>query len=205
MAAVGDILRATMVGVTLEAQVFNSVYHYRVGAGTETDYDVIALAIVAAWDTAYALIESKIHADTDSAELELSQWDTVNKEFDGKATVVCLSLAGSDVADPLPGGNALVVRFITEELRRQGRKFIPGMIESQNSGNNLSAGLVVDLILFAASINNFITAGGVTLVPCTFNSTVGSPRFDTHSLFTDTAFVNTKSGYQRRRQVGAGV
>ncbi len=205
MATVNDILRATMVGVTLAGQVFNLVHHYRVASGTELDYDVIAAAIVARWDIAYGLIEARIHNDTDSAEIELAEWDFVDNEFDGKATAVCLSLAGSDIAEPLPAGISYVVRFITEELRRQGRKFIPGGLEGQVSGNTVGAALLVDLALYAANMNTFIVAGGINIQPCTFNSTPASPRFESSSDFTLTAFVNSNVGYQRRRQVGAGV
>jgi len=205
MATVDDILRATMVGSTLDGQVFNLVHHYIVTAGIDTDYADVASDICGEWGTSYAFIEASIHADTDSLELELAEWDFVNDEFDGKATITCDALAGADITDPHPGGVAYVVRFITAELRRQGRKFIPGVVESLVSGNNISGGMLVDLALYAADLNNPFVAGALSLTMCTFNSTPGSPRFETESLFTNTAFVNSRVGYQRRRQVGDGV
>ncbi|NNG14473.1 MAG: hypothetical protein HKM22_04870 [Gammaproteobacteria bacterium] len=205
MAGVGDVLRATLKGVTVDSQTFNNVYHYVVASGTETNYTTIAAGIETALQAAFVGLEALLANDVLTGELELSEWDAANDEWDGKATVTADVIVGADVGQPLPGGNSIVMRFITESLRRQGRKFIPGLIEDNVDGNDIAAGLLTAASATAALLNDNIGAGGIIITPCTFNDDPLSPHFETTSKFVQTAFVNTQVGYQRRRQPGDGV
>lgn len=205
MAGVGDVLRATMKGVTIDSQTFNMVFHYVVTTGTETDYTVLANGIESALQTAFVATEARLSDDVLSGELELSEWDATNDEWDGKATVTCDAIVGAVATDPLPGGVSVVMRFVTESLRRQARKFVPGLVEPDVSGNDIVGGAVAVFATTAALLNDNIGAGGVIVTPCTFNDTPLSPHFETTSKFVQTAFVNSNVGYQRRRQPGDGV
>lgn len=205
MATTNDILRVTLQGTGISLQAWNNVYHYRVVSGTQTDYDVILLGIEAAFDVAYALIESLTHSDIETGDIILSEWDFAANEFDGKAQSSAGSLDGSNVGQGLPAGVACVVRMFTAELRRQARKFLPGIVEPECDGNSLSAGYLVAAVNFVTEIVKDIAVGGLVLRPCTFNDTPLSPRFETSSDFTADFFVNSQVGYQRRRQPGAGI
>lgn len=205
MATTDDILRSTLVGVMLDSQTWMNVWHYRVVSGTELDYAVINDAIEAHMDTAYALIEASVASSVDTIDLLLSEWDFTDNEWDGKDQSSAGCLNGSGAGDSAPNGISAVVRFVTDEIRRQGRKFIPGVIETHLSGNTISVGFASDLVDFADIMAADVTAGGATLRPCVFNDKVGTPRFETSSDFTGDLFVNADVGYQRRRQVGAGI
>lgn len=205
MATVNDILRATLNFNIGGGSVGNLVHHFRVTVGTETDYVLIATAIETALEIAYLAAETKMSINVDPVSLELAEWDFVGNEFDGKSSVTATVPDGSTVGDPLPSGIAGLMRFPTAELRRQARKFIPGLVEAEVAGDVISAAQVADYVTSAALLNNDIIAGGVTLRPCTFNSTVGSPRFETSSDFSTTSIVNLLVAYQRRRQPGAGI
>jgi len=205
MATTDDILRATLVYVIQGSSVGNLVHTYRVVSGTELDYTVIANAIETALEAAYAAVEVFIHANVSPTSLELSEWDFTDNEWDGKASVASDVPNGVQSGDGLPTGIAGVMRFPTLELRRQGRKFIPGMSEVDIVGDGLLSGVLAAMVTSAALINNDITAGAVLLRPCTFNDTVLSPRFETSSDFSTTSIVNILVGYQRRRQPGAGI
>ena len=205
MALVNDILRANLRGDFASTDIWNMVFHYRVTLGTESDYVVIATAIEAHLSVAFALMEGSISLDVDTQDLDLAEWDFSANEFDGKANVVSSALNGGEAGDPLPNGVSIVMRFITEELRRQARKFVPGITEIDCSANAISGGLLAEAALTSAILNNTFVAGGVTLAPCTFNDTPLSPRFETSSLFIDTSFINSLVGYQRGRQPGAGA
>lgn len=205
MATTDDILRASLIGVMLDAQTWMNVWHYRVVSGTELDYDVINAAIEVQMDTAYALIEASVAASVETVDLLLSEWDFTDDEWDGKAQSSAGCLDGSGTGDSAPNGIAAVVRFVTDEIRRQARKFIPGVIETHLAGNSISVGFASDLVDFADIMAGDVTAGGATLRPCVFNDKVGTPRFETSSDFTQDLFVNADVGYQRRRQVGAGI
>lgn len=205
MAAVNDILRATLKGTIAATDVWNMVFHYIVITGSETNYGTIATAIDTAIDTAFNALEAHISTAVLATGLDLFEWDFTDNEFDGKAGVVSTALNGLAVADRTPNGLSMVLRFQTEELRRQGRKFIPGITEVDLSQNTVNAATLATLVTAMNLLNNDIVAGGATLRPCTFNDTPLSPRFETSSKFTDTAFANTLIGYQRRRQPGSGA
>lgn len=205
MAAIGDVLRATLKGDIRNQQAVNLVFHYIVTVGTETDYVAIATAIEAALDLAFVGMESAISSDFDMAELDLFEWDAVLNEFDGKASVLSAALNGSSAANMMPNGIAVLMRFATEELRRQARKFVPGLTEPDVLQDTLQSNILTPSVASAALLNDDIVAGGITVRPCTFNTEVGGPRFETASRFIQTAFVNANVAYQRRRQPGAGA
>lgn len=205
MASVDDILRYTLSGAIDAQDLFNLVFHYIVITGTETDYDAINVAISAALATALGGMESAISSEVVSDTADLFQWDFVDNEFDGKASGVTSALIGTSVSASAPNGICAVMRFATEELRRQARKFIPGMINSNVANDALQSPILSPAIVSAALLNDDIIVGGATIRPCTFNSTPLSPRFETASKFSQASFVNALCGYQRRRQPGAGA
>lgn len=205
MATVNDVLRATLKGDIRNQDIYNLVFHYIVTAGTETNYDTIATAIEAALDVAFTGMEGQISLDVDMSELDLFEYDFVSSEFDGKASVSASALNGASAANMMPSGISVVMRFATEELRRQARKFIAGVTEPDVLQDTLQSLILTPALATAALLNDDIVAGGVTLRPCTFNTDPLSPKFETESRFTQTAFVNVLVGYQRNRQPGAGA
>lgn len=205
MAVSNDILRATLKGNIALADAVNMVFHYIVTTGTELDYVVIATAIGTHLNSAFTGIEGQISDRIQMNQVEVAEWDFTADEFDGKASVVTTTLLGADATPADIDGAAMVIRFITEELRRQARKFVPGLTEADITNNALDSGLVASGLVTAGILNDDFVAGGVTLRACTFNSTPLSPRFETASKFIPTAFVNALVGYQRRRQPGAGA
>ena len=205
MAAVNDVLRATLVMSGIALNVNNLVFNYQVTAGSETNYVTIANAIGTWLDAALTLVLDSIINDYVSTEIELAERDPVLHQWDGKATVSYAGWAGTHAGEALPGGNAVVIRNETLAARRQARKFIPGIPEALCNGDTLNGVLVADMVLLGTDLNDDVTAGGATLRPCTYNDTAVSPLFETASQFIQTSLVNTFSGYQRRRQPGAGI
>ena len=205
MAAVNDILRFTLSGNINLTDLVNMVFHYVVITGSETNYATIANAIAGDLATAFDGIEAHITTEIVMDTHDLWEWDFVNNEMDGKASGTNTVLLGESASPGEPNGIAALMRFATEELRRQGRKFVPGMLEANVTNDALQSLILTPLIATAALLNNDIIAGGATLRPCTFNSTPLSPRFETHSKFIQTSFVNALVSYQRRRQPGSGA
>lgn len=205
MAETDDILRATLNFNIGGNSIGNLVHHFRVVAGTETNYTTIATDIETALDVGYAAVDLLISNLVDPISLELSEWDFAAHEWDGKASVAASVPDGAAATTTTPTGIAGLMRFPTEELRRQARKFIPGIVEAETTEDALSAAMIAAMVTAAAVLNNDITAGGVTLRPCTFNDTPLSVRYETWSDFSTTSIVNTNVAYQRRRQPGAGI
>ncbi len=205
MATVNNILRATLSFAIAGNSVGNLVHHYRVTVGTETDYVLIATDIETALELAYAACELLMGVSVQPGSLELSEWDATALEWDGKASVTASGPEGAGTGVTVPTGIAALIRFPTAELRRQARKFIPGLRQNEVNADALSTAYIADLVVSGALLNNDVTAGALTLRPCTFNDTVGGPRFNTFSDFSTTSIVNTNVAYQRRRQPGAGI
>jgi hypothetical protein len=205
MAAVGDILRATLVMAQLDAQIANLVYTFRVISGSEADYDVIAAAISAWHAVAETGVMDSFLNDIASIEFNVAERNLATNQWDGKATVAHTSYTGTHAGEGIPAGNAVVLRYITQAARRQGRKFLPGIPEALVNGNTLNSVLLADVILFALDTVLDITAGGATLRPCTYNVDPLSALFESASEMTGVTVLNTFSGYQRRRQPGDGI
>lgn len=205
MASTDDILRATLNFNIQGSSVGNMVWHYRVVSGTETDYVQIATDLETHLEGAFAATELLISDTVDPISLELAEWDFTDNEWDGKASVAANVPDGALAGDPYPTGIAALIRFPTDELRRQARKFIPGMVEAQITGDSLSAPLIAALVTSGALLNNDVVVGALSIRPCTFNDTPLSPRFETHSDYSTTSIVNINVAYQRRRQPGAGI
>lgn len=206
MATTDDILKATLIGTMADGITWNMVHHFHVDSGTETDYDQIASDIVTQFDGAYTAIEAQLSEEVDTDELSLHEWDFTNHEFDGKALAIASCIIGDLINDQMPNSVCVVLRFPTEELRRQARKFVPGPTEGTVTDNNIGAALIAAAGTSAALLNNSFAAGGLQLTPCTFNVDPLSVRYETWSLYnTVDFFVNTGPGNQRRRQPGAGI
>lgn len=206
MATVGDILRATLSGVMLDAVRWNLVHTYEVTLGTELDYGVINTAIEAQLQTAYTAIAAQLHLSVISDTLNLAEWDFTNNEFDGKSQIPANSITGLAAGQGLPNGTGVLMRWPTAELRRQARKFVPGLHEAAAFDNNIGAVVIAAAATSAAILNNTFVTGAVTLHPATFNVDPLSPRFETSSLLSVTDFfINTGPAYQRNRQPGAGI
>lgn len=205
MATVDDILRVTLNFDISGNSIGNLVHHFRVVASTSTDYVQIATDINTALAAAYLNAMDRISNQVSPISLELAEWDYVDSEWDGKASVIATTPDGLATGDPLPAPVAAVIRWPTEELRRQARKFLPGIMEVDSQVDSMSAASLTDFALSGALLNNDVSADGLTLRPCTFNDTPLSPRFETWSDFSTTSIVNLVYGYQRRRKVGVGI
>ena len=206
MATVNDVLRATLKGTMLDGVQWNMVYHYLVTLGTSNDYIAIAGAIETQIQAAFVALEAQLHNSVQTDDLILAEWDFTDNEFDGKVQLISDAVEGAVAAEAYPNQIAILMRFPTAELRRQARKYVPGVHETNAQGNNIGAATVAAAATTAAILNNTFAADLLTLHPCTFNSTPTSPRFETSSLLSVTDFfINTGPGTQRRRVPGAGI
>lgn len=205
MAEVDDILRVTLNFAVSGSSVANLVHHFRVAVGSDSDYTALASDINDALETAYASAELRMSSNVVPISLELSEWDFTDHEWDGKASVAATVPDGTIAGDALPAPVSAVLRFPTLELRRQGRKFLPGMVEQDSVVDSMSGASATDFTTSAALMNNDISAGALTLRPCTFNDTPLSVRYETWSDFSTTSIVNLVYGYQRRRKIGVGI
>lgn len=192
----GDILQVR-AKYSYGVDDYVNVYHFKADfTASQTDLAVLG-AVRAMLDDAYdhldTLISNNVTFDTIEV-INLTQDMAV-----GEDDWVTLT-AGANVDSPLPTQVACVVRFFTNVLGSQGRKFLSTFTETENVyGGTLSAGLTTALGNYAAEIlAGVVISAGNELIPGNWNATLA--RFAEWT----SAFINERMGTQRRRKVGVG-
>lgn len=180
----------------VEAQ---SVWYAKVtAAGTGTSGELLD-----AWqlnhETAYAFVAPYISDGVSSLSAEIAYYDPGLGEWNTEATNNWTLLAGTSTADMAPHGNAPVVRFETATAKRQGRKFLPGMVESATTDSTLTGAAIAGLLSYGITADNPVSDQGTSISMGVWNPTLGFKGF------SGTVLVNTITGYQRRRKPGVGI
>lgn len=196
----GDIIKIVVAFSMPDEVVMQLVTHYLIGTGADVDegdtLDAIETVLGVAWDHIDALVLNAVTGET----IKLSLWDTVAKRFDEVATKSTAVFDGSGSGEMLPHGAAAVLRFFTNQGRRQGRKFVSGLLETQQLNGSWIATAVTALALFAADWIN-----GVTVDSTNVNQGVFDQALESFKGFQQSSAVNTVVGYQRRRKAGVGI
>jgi hypothetical protein len=85
-------------------------------------------------------------------------------------------------------------------LGEQGRKFIPGLTETQQAGSTLVAGAVTALINFGDNTITPRSVSGGTMISGWWSEASAAFR-----PYATTYILNLIMGYQRRRKPGVGI
>jgi len=202
---VGDILRVAVTGTSPQASVFQNVWHYSATSGTGGNPDVVLAGLAAQHAIAWADMGARISDEYTWTLYEMWKRDIINQRWDGISVLDVSDFAGSSVNDPVAHGVAAVGRVVTNSFRRQGRHFLPGVTELQIVDGLFQAAALTDMADYMSDFAETEIAGGITLDWCTYNTTPGSPVFQTESLATNTVIANEIPGYQRRRKPLVGI
>lgn len=205
MIDLNDVLRVVAEWDGPAGSLAQLVYHFRVAAGNdEAPADVLG-DIKTALETAWANIEDIVDDNWTFATLELYLRDVGAHQWDGVATTVSANLDGITAGDSVPQGAAALVKFFTELGRRQGRKYIMGLVETVQADGTITAPNVTKLALFGADLDDSVTSGSETLVFGTYNVDPLSALYESFSDNIQTAQAEAVFAYQRRRRPGTGV
>lgn len=200
-----DIIRIVLswnLGTNTKAQM---VWHYKVTSGSNGVPSAALTAIDTAVDTAWAHIAGNLIDDLVATKLEMFKWDFTNNRWDGVAVHTPTGLDGGAAGDYYAPGCAALVKILTGQNRRQGRKFIPGLREAVVTDGALTGAALVNFADFAAAFDIPVTAAGITYTWCTFNTEPTSPLFETDSLAVQSVVAEATVAYQRRRKPGVGL
>ena len=194
--AVNDVIKVAVKFVWDNVDEILNVYHLKtIGKGTTTDAEII-LAILTILDGVYGNIQAhmsnKVSADsiefynvTQDVPISVESWPG----FAG----------GTGTGSSLPIGTASLVTFPTQAKRTYGRKFIPGLLESdQDAGVIASAWMSVLALNWATFLNAVTHVNG-------FEGRWGVWS-DAKARFTwlNECLVRNQVAYQRRRKPGVG-
>lgn len=202
---VNDVVRIVGEWDVPESTVAQLVYHYiGVSAGPASDAEILA-AVETELNLSFAFIAARVSNQVLGSTLSIFKWDFALNRWDGLGQVPLIGADGTSADHMLPHGDAGLVKIFTGALRRQARKYVPGLIEGTQQDGLIAAAVLTDLGLFAADLDDRIQAGALFLDFCTFNTDPLSPLFETASIANGTVQAEAIVAYQRRRRPGTGI
>ena len=193
--SIGDVIRVT-AKLSWNQEDIQNVYHVRSNSAT-TDSDTIVLGEIADdLEDAYGYIIAAMHDEMTFDSI--SAYNVTADRFMGEISWPTLT-AGTEGNDPLPMQNSGLVRFATDVLGSQGRKYLGVFTTaSLDADGTLSSTLVTALGNFGAQLINGISGASWSGEYGNWNETLA--RFATWAE----AFVNIYYCTQRRRRPGVG-
>lgn len=199
--ALDDVFRLTAQFNMPEGTIQQLVWHYiqtTVGAASNQAFlDAVETMLTAAWADIEDSIADTVVGDT----LALALYDPVGGEFGTRLTNDISALVGTNaVHDMLPHQDAAVVLFYTQVAKSIGKKFISGLVEDIQADSVIDAGIIVDLLLFAAEMQDDLVGGPNTYSPGNFNLLAAIFR-----PWSDTVGVNVLLGSMDSRRPGIGI
>lgn len=202
---VGDVVRCVAEWDMPDGTIAQIVYHLRgKTGGIATDATMLAAArdaLQAAWLN----IDQEVSTAVLGSLLECFVWDFALNQFDGIGSIPFGALDGTNVGEMLPHGAAALVKMFTVSARRQARKYVPGLVETTQDEGTIGGASLTQLALFAADIDDDVTAGALILEFGTFNVEPLSALFETFSEASGAVQAESVMAYQRRRRPGTGI
>ncbi len=195
----GDIVRATGTFTLGRGSAMQSVLHFEYSGAGDSD-DEVGDEISAHFTSMYTNVEPRMDELTLSEVVNCWKWDTVLNQWDGIYQEPWLFIIGALVGQQLPNGAAALVRLFTALPRRQGRKFIGGISDSQYLDTGWDALMLADMALFVADAVAVVTTLNGSLQPGLFNILLES-----FIPFKNEGAINVFAAYQRRRRPGVGI
>lgn len=198
----GDVLRVVASMLWTDGNVNQNVFNAKVsgGGGPWDDQDIVDDA--EAWlDNLYANLTVHCSDEIDGNEVLVYKYDAVGDDWDevGSQSWVW---DPNNVLDELPRGVAGLARLWTTDPDVQGKKYIPGLTEGGITEGLLSAGLVTDILAFAADWY-LPFAGGTT--GATWTPGIWSVVLKVLKEGVDHIATSTIPAYQRRRKRNVGI
>lgn len=196
----GDVLRVVLTYELPDLQVNTNVFHYLAGSGvSDTDANVVS-AISSNLDTAYTDLEASLDAIIAPGEVIYSKRDPITGKWEQFAVDSGTAPNGGAAGDPTPNVAAAVVRFHSDGIGQQGRKFLSGFNEQLITENIMQAGLVSALVSYGADINNTVAVAGGNMIPGWWS------EVDTiHRAYSQVLSVSNVIGTMVTRKPGRGI
>lgn len=198
----GDVLRVVASMLWGDGNVNQNIFNAKITGGSSPYDDDDVLDDAEDWlDNMYANLTADVTNNLDGNEVIVYKYDTVNQDWDEVSSQAWTWLP-TGAGDYLPRAVAGLVRLWTEDADVQGKKYIPGMIESELTSGLWNAGLITNLLAFAADwYLPFVgAASGATFTPGVWS--VAQLVF---KAAIDHVATSTIPAYQRRRKRNIGI
>lgn len=198
----GEILRIVASFLWTDGNVAQNVFNAVVTGGGAPFDEVDILDDAEDWlDDMYANLAGNISILMPGNELLVYKYDSIDDDWDEVGSQAWTFSPTQDT-DELPRGVAALVRLWTTDPDVQGKKYIPGLTENTATDGLWVAGLVTNLLAFAADwYLPFVgAASGATFTPGIW-SVVGT----VFKAGIDHVATSTIPAYQRRRKRNVGI
>lgn len=197
--AAGDIVRCTLWYNLPDLQTNQNVCYYLAGAGvSDTDANV-ATALEAQMDTSYALLDTILDANIEPGEIKLSKYNAGTNKWESFATSVVTEPDGAGVGITMANTVAGVVRFFTDGLGQQGRKYISGIMQGNLTENTWTGPTITALLNYGQAYHDAVAVAGGNLLPGWWDVVNKA-----HRAYNTQVAVNAIAGTQVRRKPGRG-
>lgn len=198
----GEILRIVASLLWTDGNVNQNVFNAVVTGGGSpwTDQDILDDA--EDWlDNMYANLVASQCDQIDGNSVIVYKYDALDDDWDEVGSNVW-TYNPTVGAEQLPRGVAALVRLWTSDPDVQGKKYISGLTEGSITDGLLTAGVIVNLLAFAADwYTPFVGAtSGATFTPGIW-SVVGT----VFKAGVDHIATSTIPAYQRRRKRNVGI
>lgn len=202
---VGDVVQIVQTWDSPLVSVAQNVWHLLMASGAGADSDDVLAAVLTQQQTAIANVEGGLSEEFEAILLEARVWDFVNHRFDGVGTLAMTLVVGTAVSDYLPHQVAALGRIVTSAARRQGRHYLPGMVDGKVDQGVLAAAFEADYAAYLAIFDTDIAVTGGLFNWCTFNVAPLSPLYETASVATQTVIANSLPSTLGKRKPGVGL
>ena len=197
-----DILRIVASFLWTDGEINQNVFNCLIsgGGGPYDDQDVADDA--EDWlDNMYANFNTSMSDEIDGNETLVYKYDTVGEDWD-EVTSNALTFNPVAAVDQLPRGVALLARLWTTDPDVQGRKFIPGLVETNVTDGLFTGAIITSALAFAADwYLPFVGAA----TGANFTPGIWSVVQKALLLGVDHIAVSSIPAYQRRRKNNVGI
>lgn len=202
---IGDVLRVVAKFDIPDGSVAQLVYHYLGVSGTPVSDSVTVTECRDKFQSSWLLIDQDISDRILGDEISVFKYDFVNHQWDGIGATPLTAADGAHVAEMISHGASGLVKFFTGSQRRQGRKYLPGIVEGLQADGTITGAMVTDMALWAADLDNGLFPGSLVMDFGTFSTDVLSALYETFSISANVAQAEAIIAYQRRRRPGTGI
>lgn len=198
----GTVLKMVVSLLWTDGNIIQNVFNAVVtGGGSPWDNADIVLDAISWAEDLYFNLTGGTSDELDGSQVQVYEYDSVDDDWDevGSGAFVW-DPAGT--AEQLPRGVAGLINLKTTDPDVSGKKYIGGMLESNNVDGLWSAAILADFLSFAVDwYASFVgTDSGATWSPG-----IWSVKDTVFKLALPSVVIPTVPAYQRRRKRGVGI
>lgn len=202
---IGDVVRIALTGWSPQASVWQNVWHMLMTTGASVLVSDLIDAVGANVALMHAEVDQVWSDQFSMQELEFWQYNFGTSKWNGVGVFDLGGLDGLHATDPMAHGVSAVGRYVNTVARRQGRTFLPGLIQTSIDAGLFDSAVIVAFALYMAEFTNVLSPTGGNFNLCTFNTDLESVYYETPSVYVGPAIVSLIPGYQRRRKPLVGL